>query len=62
MQGKILRNVRWWAAARVAEPSSWVAAAAILMGFSFMLTMIWLMWVAVAVAIGGLVLKERGNA
>ena len=50
MQGKILSKAWWW------------TAASVLMGFSFVLAVIWMIRVTVVAAIGGLVLKERGNA
>ena len=50
-----------WVSGRVLEPSSWAAVAAVLIGLSLMLTITWMMWVGIVVAVGALVIRERGD-
>jgi|TARA_R110000824_G_scaffold394116_1_gene593722 hypothetical protein len=61
MKDNIVGKAWGWVSGRILEPSSWAAAAAVLMGLSFMLSMAWMMWAGIAAAAGALVLKERGD-
>ena len=61
MKDNIVGKAWGWVSGRAMEPSSWAAAAAVLIGLSFLLSLSWMMWAGIVAAIGALVLKERGN-
>ena len=51
-----------WVSGRILEPSSWAAAAAVLMGLSIILTMTWMMWAGIVAAVGALIIREQGKS
>ena len=57
-----IKGKAWgWVSGRILEPSSWAAAAAVLMGLSIILTLTWMMWAGIVAAVGALVIREQGN-
>ena len=50
-----------WVIGRISEPSSWAAAAAVLMGLSVMLSLAWMMGGGIAAAVMARVLREQGK-
>ena len=61
--GDSIMTKAWdWVIGRISEPSSWAAAAAVLMGLSFMLSLAWMMWGGIAAAVMALVLREQGKS
>jgi|TARA_R110000824_G_scaffold336132_1_gene522677 hypothetical protein len=61
MKDNIIGKAWGWVSGRVLEPSSWAAAAAVLIGVSVILTITWMMWAGIIAAVGALVIKERGG-
>ena len=51
-----------WVSGRILEPSSWAAAAAVLMGLSIILTLTWMMWAGIVAAVGALIIREQGKS
>lgn len=51
-----------WVIGRVSEPSSWAAAAAVLVGLSVMMGLSWMMWAGIVAAAMALVLREQGKS
>ena len=51
-----------WVVGRISEPSSWAAAAAVLVGLSVMMSLSWMMWVGIVAAVMALVLREQGKS
>ena len=51
-----------WVIGRVSEPSSWAAAAAVLVGLSVMMSLSWMMWAGIVAAAMALVLREQGKS
>jgi len=50
-----------WVVGRISEPSSWAAAAAVLVGLSVMMSLSWMMWAGIVAAAMALVLREQGK-
>ena len=61
MKDNIVGKTWGWVKGRILEPSSWAAAAAVLMGLSIILTMTWMMWAGIVAAVGALIIREQGN-
>ena len=61
MMDNIVGKTWGWVSGRILEPSSWAAAAAVLIGLSLMLTISWMMWAGIVAAVGALVIREQGN-
>ena len=61
MMDNIVGKTWGWVSGRILEPSSWAAAAAVLIGLSLMLTISWMMWAGIVAAVGALVIRERGD-
>ena len=61
MMDNIVGKTWGWVSGRILEPSSWAAAAAVLMGLSIILTLTWMMWAGIVAAVGALVIREQGN-
>ena len=61
MKDNIIGKVWGWVSGRILEPSSWAAAAAVLMGLSIILTMTWMMWAGIVAAVGALIIREQGK-
>ena len=58
----IVRKASGWVSGRIKEPSSWAAAAAVLLGLSALLSLggvKWVLIVAVVAGAVGVLLKER---
>jgi len=51
-----------WVIGRISEPSSWAAAAAVLVGLSVMMSLSWMMWAGIVAAAMALVLREQGKS
>ena len=51
-----------WVVGRISEPSSWAAAAAVLVGLSVMMSLSWMMWAGIVAAAMALVLREQGKS
>ena len=61
--GDSIMTKAWdWVIGRVSEPSSWAAAAAVLVGLSVMMGLSWMMWAGIVAAAMALVLRERGKS
>ena len=61
MMDNIVGKTWGWVSGRILEPSSWAAAAAVLMGLSIILTLTWMMWAGIVAAVGALIIREQGN-
>ena len=61
MTDNIVGKAWGWVSGRILEPSSWAAAAAVLMGLSIILTLTWMMWAGIVAAVGALIIREQGN-
>ena len=61
MTDNIVGKTWGWVSGRILEPSSWAAAAAVLMGLSIILTMTWMMWAGIVAAVGALIIREQGK-
>jgi len=61
MKDNIVGKTWGWVSGRILEPSSWAAAAAVLMGLSIILTLTWMMWAGIVAAVGALIIREQGN-
>ena len=61
MMDNIVGKTWGWVSGRILEPSSWAAAAAVLMGLSIILTMTWMMWAGIVAAVGALIIREQGK-
>ena len=61
MTDNIVGKTWGWVSGRILEPSSWAAAAAVLIGLSLMLPISWMMWAGIVAAVGALVIREQGN-
>jgi hypothetical protein len=61
MKDNIIGKAWGWVSGRILEPSSWAAAAAVLMGLSIILTMTWMMWAGIVAAVGALIIREQGK-
>ena len=61
MMDNIVGKTWGWVSVRILEPSSWAAAAAVLMGLSIILTMTWMMWAGIVAAVGALIIREQGK-
>jgi hypothetical protein len=62
MMDNIVGKTWGWVSGRILEPSSWAAAAAVLIGLSLMLTISWMMWAGIVAAVGALVIREQGKS
>ena len=62
MKDNIIGKAWGWVSGRILEPSSWAAAAAVLMGLSIILTMTWMMWAGIVAAVGALIIREQGKS
>jgi|TARA_R110000824_G_scaffold112336_2_gene261477 hypothetical protein len=62
MTDNIVGKAWGWVSGRILEPSSWAAAAAVLIGLSLMLTISWMMWAGIVAAVGALVIREQGKS
>ncbi len=62
MKGNIIGKAWGWVIGRVSEPSSWAAAAAVLVGLSVMMSLSWMMWAGIVAAAMALVLREQGKS
>ncbi len=61
--GDSIMTKAWdWVIGRVSEPSSWAAAAAVLVGLSVMMSLSWMMWAGIVAAAMALVLREQGKS
>tara|TARA_R100001244_G_scaffold114404_1_gene84772 strand:- start:393 stop:587 length:195 start_codon:yes stop_codon:yes gene_type:complete len=61
--GDSIMTKAWdWVIGRVSEPSSWAAAAAVLVGLSVMMGLSWMMWAGIVAAAMALVLREQGKS
>ncbi len=61
--GDSIMTKAWdWVVGRVSEPSSWAAAAAVLVGLSVMMSLSWMMWAGIVAAAMALVLREQGKS
>ena len=61
MTDNIVGKTWVWVSGRILEPSSWAAAAAVLMGLSIILTMTWMMRAGIVAAVGALIIREQGK-
>ena len=61
MKDNIVGKTWGWVKGRILEPSSWAAAATVLIGLSITLTLTWMIWVGIVAAVGALVIRERGD-
>jgi len=61
MMDNIVGKTWGWVSGRILEPSSWAAAAAVLMGLSIILTLTWMMWAGIVAAVGALIIREQGK-
>ena len=61
MKDNIIGKAWGWVSGRILEPSSWAAAAAVLMGLSIILTLTWMMWAGIVAAVGALIIREQGK-
>ena len=62
MKDNIVGKTWGWVSGRILEPSSWAAAAAVLMGLSIILTLTWMMWAGIVAAVGALIIREQGKS
>ena len=62
MMDNIVGKTWGWVSGRILEPSSWAAAAAVLMGLSIILTLTWMMWAGIVAAVGALIIREQGKS
>ena len=62
MKDNIIGKAWGWVSGRILEPSSWAAAAAVLMGLSIILTLTWMMWAGIVAAVGALIIREQGKS
>jgi len=62
MMDNIVGKTWGWVSGRILEPSSWAAAAAVLIGLSLMLTISWMMWAGIVAAVGALIIREQGKS
>jgi hypothetical protein len=61
--GDSIMTKAWdWVIGRVSEPSSWAAAAAVLVGLSVMMSLSWMMWAGIVAAAMALFLREQGKS
>ncbi|MDP6494428.1 MAG: hypothetical protein QGI09_03185 [Dehalococcoidia bacterium] len=62
MKDTIVGKTWGWISGRLREPSSWAAAAAVLIGLGTLLSLHWAQWVlivAVVIGVGGILLREQ---
>ena len=62
MMDNIVGKTWGWVSGRILEPSSWAAAAAVLMGLSIILPLTWMMWAGIVAAVGALIIREQGKS
>ena len=62
MKDNIVGKTWGWVKGRTLEPSSWAAAATVLIGLSIILTLTWMIWAGIVAAVGALVIREQGKS